>query len=274
MATMTGPSPGSGAPARLIDIGANLAHDSFDQDRAAVIERAAKAGVDVIVVTGSDRQSSHDALDLCRGFPGRLFSTAGVHPHHARDWTGEDAGWITHLAGQQEVVAVGECGLDFYRHDDQESAFRTQLEIATETGLPVFLHQREAHQRFKAIVSEYLPYLPGAVAHCFTGESSELDDYLEMGLYIGITGWICDERRGVHLRELVGAIPPDRLLLETDAPYLLPRDLDPRPTSRRNEPLHLRHVAQTVAACTGKSLELLAKETRLNAIRFFSLPIN
>ncbi len=263
---------------RLIDIGANLAHDSFDGDREAVLARATDHGVDVIVVTGSSRESSYDALDLCRQFPGRLFSTAGVHPHHASDWTGDDVSWMRNLARQPEVVAIGECGLDFFRnfssHGDQESAFRAQLEIAVDSGLPVFLHQRDAHERFKPILSEYIRSLSRAVAHCFTGGREELDDYLDMDLYIGVTGWICDERRGTHLRELVGAIPADRLLLETDAPYLLPRDLRPRPASRRNEPMYLRHLAETVAGCTGKSFERLADETTANAIRFFGLNLN
>jgi TatD DNase family protein len=265
----------TGRRARLIDIGANLAHDSFDQDREAVLARAAAAGVDTVIVTGSSKRSSLDALDLCRQFPGRLFSTAGVHPHHAGDWSADDRAWILDLSKQSEVVAIGECGLDYFRnfssHDDQESAFRAQLGIGADTGMPMFLHQRDAHEAFTEIVAEYLPRLSRAVAHCFTGGRAELNDYLDMGLYIGITGWICDERRGHHLRDLVASIPADRLLLETDAPYLLPRDVTPRPSSRRNEPAFLRHVAETVAGCIGKSPDQLAEETRENAIRFFGL---
>ena len=268
--------PATGDPrAPLIDIGANLAHDSFDQDREAVLDRAAAAGVGHIIVTGSSRQSSLDAAALCQRFPGRLSSTAGVHPHHARDWGADDGDWMTDLARRPGVVAIGECGLDFFRnfssHEDQESAFRAQLEIGATTGLPVFLHQRDAHERFRPILADYLPSLSRGVAHCFTGSRDELDDYLDMDLYIGVTGWICDERRGLHLRELVAAIPHDRLLLETDAPYLMPRDLDPKPSSRRNEPMYLRHIAATVAACVGKSLEQLAAETTANATRFFGL---
>lgn len=274
---MTSTPPRAGRRARLIDIGANLAHDSFDHDREAVLARAAAADVDVIIVTGSSKRSSLDALGLCRQFRGRLFSTAGVHPHHARDWSADDKTWMLDLSRQTEVVAIGECGLDYFRnfssHEDQESAFRAQLEIGADTGLPIFLHQRDAHDRFRHIVGDYLPRLSRAVAHCFTGERKELHDYLDMGLYIGVTGWICDERRGLHLRDLVASIPADRLLLETDAPYLLPRDLAPRPAGRRNEPAYLRHIAETVARCAGKSLERLAEETRQNAIRFFSLDL-
>lgn len=259
----------------LIDVGANLAHDSFDPDRDEVLARATDAGVAGIVITGSCASSSRAALELSRQRPGQLFGTAGVHPHHAKDWTTGDRSWMRALAANPEVVAIGECGLDFYRNfstpEDQEVAFRAQLEIAIETALPVFLHQRDAHERFCAILANYLDKLPRAVAHCFTGGRQELDDYLDMGFYIGITGWICDERRGHHLRELVPAIPPDRLLLETDSPYLLPRDLDPKPSGRRNEPMYLAHVAETVAGCTGETLEEIAERTTGNARRFFSL---
>jgi TatD DNase family protein len=262
-------------PIALVDIGANLAHDSFDADRAEVLERAAQAGVSRIVITGSSRESSHRASELARSAPGRLFSTAGVHPHHAKDWRSSDADWMRALAGRDEVVAVGECGLDYFRNfsppEDQEIAFRAQLDVAVETGLPVFLHQRDAHDAFCEILADY-PTLPPAVAHCFTGEEHELTAYVDKGLYIGITGWICDERRGLHLRELVPLIPPDRLLLETDAPYLLPRDLDPKPSSRRNEPMHLPHIAASVARYLGTSVEELARTTTRNAIDFFGLP--
>ena len=259
----------------LIDVGANLAHDSFDHDREQVLTRARDAGVASIVITGSCASSSRAALELARTRPGQLFGTAGVHPHHAKDWTAEDRGWMRTLAANPEVVAIGECGLDFCRNfsspEDQELAFRAQLEIAIETALPVFLHQRDAHERFCVILGDYLDHLSRAVAHCFTGSQQELDDYLDMGLYIGITGWICDERRGHHLRDLIPAIPQDRLLLETDSPYLLPRDLDPKPSGRRNEPMYLPHVAETVAGCSGETLEEIAERTSGNARRFFSI---
>jgi TatD DNase family protein len=260
------------ASADLIDIGANLAHDSFDLDREQVRERANAAGVTRIVITGSSRESSHRACELAEQAPGRLFATAGVHPHHAKDWRPEDAEWMRSLAERPSVVAIGECGLDHFRNfsppEDQEAAFRQQLDVAVATGLPVFLHQRDAHDAFCSILGDY-PSLPRAVAHCFTGERHELETYVDMGLYVGITGWICDERRGLHLRELVLMIPPERLLLETDAPYLLPRDLNPKPSSRRNEPMHLAHIAATVAGCVGTPLEELARRTTRNAIEFF-----
>ena len=179
------------------------------------------------------------------------------------------------LAAHPEVVALGECGLDFNRnyspHPDQEKWFVAQLELACELGKPLFIHSRDAHPQLAAILRGCRNRLPRAVVHCFTGEADELRAYMELGLYIGITGWICDERRGRHLHALAREIPAGRLLLETDAPYLTPRDLRPQPHARRNEPAFLPHIAATVARAVGKPLEQLAHETAANARTFFGL---
>jgi TatD DNase family protein len=247
----------------LIDIGVNLAHDSFDADRDAVLARALAAGVAQMVVTGSSAESTRRATELARAHRGTLFATAGVHPHHAADLTAEALPGLEAAAREPEVVAVGECGLDYFRdfspRDLQRRAFAWQLEIAARVGKPVFLHQRDAHEDFIAILREHS--VRHGVAHCFTGAERERDAYLALGLHIGITGWICDERRGLHLREVVKAIPGDRLMIETDAPYLLPRDLDPMPKSRRNEPKYLPHVAQALAAARGQTVEELVRGT-------------
>jgi TatD DNase family protein len=261
----------------LIDIGANLTHDSFDEDRGAVIDRATKAGVSRLVLTGSSERSNREALQLARSRPGELFSTAGVHPHHASDYTDAVHDSIQSLLDQEEVVAVGECGLDYFRNfsprDAQRAAFVRQLTLAVESGLPVFLHQRDAHEEFVELLTPALPNISKAVAHCFTGEEAELRAYLDMDLYIGITGWICDERRGSHLQDVVGLIPENRLMIETDAPYLLPRSLTPKPSSRRNEPAYLREVLRVVAAARGQSEEEVAAATTRTAEEFFALPV-
>ncbi len=258
-----------------VDIGVNLAHDSFDADRDAVMQRAAQAGVVQMMVTGASEDGSRKAIELARRHPGVLYATAGVHPHHASDLTAEALPALASMARASEVVAVGECGLDYFRdlspRDLQRRAFAWQLELAPQTGKPVFLHQRDAHADFVAILREHRATLAGGVAHCFTAGAAELDAYLELGLAIGITGWICDERRGLHLREVVKKIPADRLMLETDAPYLLPRDLNPAPKTRRNEPRHLPHVARAVAAARNESPEALARTTTENARRMFGL---
>jgi TatD DNase family protein len=171
------------------------------------------------------------------------------------------------------VVAAGECGLDYFRNlappAAQRRAFVAQLEVAAVARKPVFLHQRDAHPDFAAILKEHIGALAGGVAHCFTGGAAELDAYLGLGLYIGITGWICDERRGLSVRDVVPRIPVERLLVETDAPYLLPRDLRPKPKSRRNEPALLVHIAQTVAELRGESLDTVAAITTRNAETLF-----
>jgi TatD DNase family protein len=174
------------------------------------------------------------------------------------------------------VVAVGETGLDFFRdfspRDVQEQSFVEHIELAVELQMPMFLHMREAHDHFFAILREYRDKLPDVVVHCFTGEENELRDYLDLDCHIGITGWICDERRGHHLRDFVGLIPAGRLMIETDAPYLLPRDIRPKPKTRRNEPLHLPHILRVIAAARGEAPEATAEHTTRAARAFFSLP--
>ncbi len=259
----------------LIDIGANLAHDSFDEDRDAVLERARSAGVSRLIVTGSSDDSNLRAWELTREHPGVLYSTSGVHPHHASDYTAHSDASIRDLVTRESVVAVGECGLDYFRNfsprEAQLDAFRAQLEIAVDSGKPVFLHQRDAHDDFVETLEPYLPRLSRAVAHCFTGEHESLREYLGMDLFIGITGWICDERRGRHLYEIAEAIPDDRLMIETDAPYLLPRTLEPKPGTRRNEPAWLPEVLRVVAEARGQEVEHVAAVTTANAVRFFGL---
>jgi TatD DNase family protein len=260
----------------LVDIGANLTHDSFDGDRSEVIERAAAAGVRRAIVTGASVTGSAQAVELSEARPGVLYATAGVHPHHAADFDSHTVSALDALLANKAVVAVGECGLDYFRDFSpraaQREAFRAQLELAIRHAKPVFLHQRDAHEDFLALLAPSIRDLTrGGVAHCFTGGPAELEAYLELGLYIGVTGWVCDERRGGALREAVPRIPLDRLLIETDAPYLLPRDLVPKPAHRRNEPAFLPHVLERVAQLTQQPIESVAEATTRNAERLFSL---
>jgi TatD DNase family protein len=259
----------------LIDIGSNLTHDSFARDRDAVMARAMEAGVRHQVVTGADMTSSSQAAALAAAHPALLSSTAGVHPHHAQGFDASGREELSELLRRPQVVAVGECGLDYYRNfsppDAQRAAFIAQLELAAAARKPVFLHQRDAHGDFAAILKDFRGGLTGGVAHCFTEGRAELEDYLALDLHIGVTGWINDERRGQLLRESVPHIPADRLMLETDAPYLLPRDLVPSPKSRRNEPCFLPHIARAVAHLRGETLENVALSTTRNAILFFGL---
>ena len=251
----------------LVDVGANLSHDSFRHDLPEVLERAREAGVAQMIVTGASESESRAAHDIAAAYPGVLFSTAGVHPHLAKEWSDDTASVIRELARSPVVVAVGEAGLDFNRDFSprpvQERVFSSDVDRLREA--------LEAHDSFVAILGEYRSRLGPAVIHCFTGDDAQLERYLEMDLHVGITGWICDERRGTHLRELVARIPPERLLLETDSPYLLPRDLKPRPKSRRNEPMHLAHILESVAACRRDDPRVLADATTRSARRFFGI---
>ena len=257
---------------QLIDIGANLTHPAFHADLDAVLSRAHEAGVAQMVVTGTSVPESTTALALAKPRES-LFCTVGVHPHNARECDDSTIPALRVLAQQPKVVAIGECGLDFNRnyspHPDQEKWFRAQVELAVELKKPLFLHSRDAADDFARVLKDYA--LPNAVAHCFTGGKAELHSYLDLGLYVGITGWICDERRGAHLLELVRDIPADRLMLETDSPYLTPRTMRPQPKARRNEPAFLPHVLKTVAQALGRPAEEVAEQTTRNARTFFGL---
>ncbi|MET7143394.1 TatD family hydrolase [Xanthomonas sp. PPL139] len=260
----------------LIDIGANLTHESFDRDRDAVLQRARAAGVAQLVVTGASREHSPLALQLAQQHPGLLYATAGVHPHHAVEYTAECDAELRALHTHAEVVAVGECGLDYFRdfspRPAQHRAFERQLHLAVDTGKPLFLHQRDAHADFMALMRQFDGKLGPAVVHCFTGSREELFDYLDRDWYIGITGWLCDERRGAHLRELVKHIPANRLMIETDAPYLLPRTLKPTPKDRRNEPAFLAHIVEELARDRGEDVATVAAASTAAARTFFRLP--
>lgn len=260
----------------LIDIGCNLTHDAFDDDRDEVLDRAREAGVVQMVVTGASAEGSVKALELVRSLPGELFATAGVHPHRASDFDDDTEALIRDLVRHDEVVAVGEAGLDFFRdlspRPTQREVFERHLDIARDTGLPLFLHMRDAHDDFVAILKETRSALGEVVVHCFTGDREQLHDYLDLNCHIGITGWICDERRGTHIQKFLADIPADRLMVETDSPYLKPRDLRPLVKTHRNEPQWLPWIVRTVARAVGKSVEEVAAQTTATAQKFFRLP--
>lgn len=260
----------------LIDIGVNLTDRRFDHDRGDVIRRAMEAGVGQMVLTGTDEKESVEAADLAVSHAGMLFSTAGVHPHKAQFMTDSTLQTVRDLWNRPEVVAIGETGLDFNRdyspRPDQERGFAAQVSLAVEVNAPLFLHERDAHEPFLAILNDIRPADHPAVLHCFTGTAEELTACLDAGLHIGITGWICDERRGAHLQELVSRIPSDRLMIETDAPWLLPRDLRPKPKKGRNEPAFLPHVLERVALCRAEPALTTAKNSVATTRRFFRLP--
>lgn len=259
----------------LIDVGVNLSNRAFARDLEAVLEKAAAASVHVLVATGTTVEDSRQSAAIAARFPRQVVSTAGVHPHHADTLDADGLQELETLAGKPAVVAIGETGLDFNRDFSpraaQEKAFEAQLLLAARLQMPVFIHQRDAHDRLYPILREHRDSLVDAVVHCFTDTQKALHDYLDLGLYIGITGWICDERRGEELRRIARDIPDNRLLIETDAPYLLPRTLKPRPKNGRNEPAYLGYVLETLAEHRDQDLDLLGGITAANARRFFRL---
>lgn len=259
----------------MIDIGVNLTNARFDKDLQSVIDGAKIAGVKQLIVTGTNIAESKRALTLANAHPSFIYCTAGVHPHDAKTFTSETRSQLKQFASQTQVKAIGECGLDFNRNfstpAEQEYAFIQQLELAVELQLPVFLHERDANKRFIELLTPYIKRLPNAVLHCFTGTQQELERCLAIDLHIGITGWICDERRGQHLLKLVKMIPNDRLMIETDSPYLLPRSMRPKPKSSRNEPKYLPFIAEAVALARQQSLQDLILTTEKNSRIFFNL---
>ena len=251
------------------DIGVNLTDKQFRDDQDEVLERARSGGVNWQLLTGTNVDESRQALELASQHDD-LFSTAGLHPHSARFYSPALEKEMRELLSHHSVKAAGEMGLDFNRdfspRPDQERAFEAQLALAVEYRLPVFLHERDAHERFAPILKAYRDHLVGAVVHCFTGSRQALFDYLDLDCHIGITGWVCDERRGKPLAELVHNIPDNRLLLETDAPYLLPRDLpEAPPKKRRNEPSLLPWIGKRVASLRGQDVARVAGMTSDNA---------
>ena len=259
----------------MIDIGANLTHDSFDADRQEVIAAAQAVGVTTFIITGSSGECSQQARDLAHTYADSCYATAGVHPHHASEVDGEVLDVIESLLTDEKVVAVGETGLDYFRdfspRPAQQFSFEQHIKLAIDTQLPMFLHQRDAHVDFLPILREHRDQLSDVVVHCFTDQRQALFDYLDLDCHIGITGWVCDERRGKHLHELVPNIPLNRLMIETDSPYLLPRDLKPKPKSRRNEPKYLPHIAAFIAQLYGIENEQLIEQTNANSKAFFRI---
>ncbi|WP_371375043.1 TatD family hydrolase [Thalassotalea aquiviva] len=258
----------------MIDIGVNLSNKRFDKDRDEVILAAKHAGVDTMILTGTSIAESQQVVALCQLYP-NMYCTAGVHPHDADGVSTNYLETLQDIASNNKVVAIGECGLDFNRNfstpDNQQRVFAEQLELATTLQLPVFLHQRDAFDPWSEILKSQLAQLPNGVSHCFTGNLRELKACLDMGLYIGITGWICDERRGQELYDIARYIPLDRVMIETDAPYLTPRNIRPRPKSSRNEPKYLPYVASTLAQAMQVEEAKIIEQTRANSKTFFNL---
>lgn len=267
----------------LIDIGANFTHKSLKHNLSQILDRASKAQVSHVIITGTSLQGSREAIDISEKYNQqqqavKLYSTVGIHPHDATRHSKYNyrEQLVDLLKRHKNIVAVGECGLDYDRnfslHEDQKSVFDTQLQLACEFNLPLFMHERSASNEMLSILEKYSQHDNfHGVVHCFTNGSLDvLRQYLSLNLYIGITGWVCDERRGKDLAKLIPHIPLDRLLIETDAPFLLPRNM-PRPWPSQNEPSCLPYVVKKLAECYSTSTDEIVKCTTENAKKLFKL---
>lgn len=260
---------------KYIDIGLNLMHKSYNKDREEVIKNAQNVGVTNAIITGADIQSSIEAAEYSEKYPGILYSTAGVHPHDAKTCDENTIKILEELASKDSVVSLGGCGLDYNRNyspqNIQRKWFKKQLELAEKLDMPVFLHDRESYPDFSNILKQFPSVAEKSVVHCFTGNKNEVEEYLSLGCYIGVTGWICDERRGDELREAVKCIPPQKLMIETDGPFLIPRDLKPKPKKHRNEPKYLPHILERIASEMGLDSDKLSKQVYKNTKSFFNI---
>jgi TatD DNase family protein len=255
----------------LVDSHAHLDDSAYDSDRAAVLARAAEAGVTRLVSVGTDLLSCHRTLAVSEEYPG-VYAAVGVHPHAATQLDAEALAELRALAGRPKVVAIGEIGLDFYRdlspRDAQREAFRAQLALARELALPVIVHDREAHTEVLATLRAWAADYPGArgVLHCFSGDEALARSAIALGFYISFAGPLT-YANAARLPQLATSLPLEWLLVETDCPYLPPTPL----RGKRNEPANVALVAEKLAALRGLTLAEVAEATTANAVRLFGL---
>ena len=220
----------------MFDIGANLTSSHFSDDLDSVLDESFEAGVKKICITSSNLQDVRNAKKITERNK-NLYYSVGFHPHNAKDFKIEFLKEMSIYLDDPRAICLGEMGLDFNRNfssrEEQILCFESQLSLANSINKPLFLHQRDAHEEFLSILDNY-KFNQNLIVHCFTGNLSELEDYLKRDFYIGITGWVCDLKRGLDLRECINHIPQEKLLIETDSPYL-----SPRKKIRRNEPKFL-----------------------------------
>ena len=252
----------------MFDIGANLTSSHFSDDLDSVLDESFEAGVKKICITSSNLQDVRNAKKITERNK-NLYYSVGFHPHNAKDFKIEFLKEMSIYLDDPRAICLGEMGLDFNRNfssrEEQILCFESQLSLANSINKPLFLHQRDAHDEFLSILDNY-KFDQKLIVHCFTGNLSELEDYLKRDFYIGITGWVCDLKRGLDLRECINHIPQDKLLIETDSPYL-----SPRKKIRRNEPKFLIDVAEEVARLRQQTKESIVKSSYENSLNFFNL---
>ena len=260
--------------AGFIDIACNFTHESFKNNLDTVIANAENVGVEKFVLLSASLKDLDPIQMIKSKSPEKYFICSGIHPHHADEIKDINQNKLLEKLRSTRPNAIGETGLDYFRNisppNIQRDAFKIQIDIAKELELPLYLHQRDAHDDFIKIIKENINKFPKFVVHCFTGSQSQLDQYLELGAYIGLTGWICDARRNIELRESIKNIPIERMMIETDCPYLIPKNIIDKPKNNINEPKYLPHIAQEICDLIGIKIEELKAATSKNAYDFFS----
>ena len=259
----------------ISDIACNFTSERFDNDLGEVIDRAIANKITKFGLICSRLSDLDKLLVIYDRYPKNVFFTIGVHPHHANEINDEYLKKLKISISNNNPHAIGETGLDFFRnlstYEEQIYAFEEQIKIAIDTNKPLFLHQRDSHEEFIKILRKYSSDINKTVVHCFTGTQAQLDDYLELDAYVGITGWICDEKRNIDLRKTIKNIPLSKLMIETDCPYLIPKDLPDKPKNNRNEPSNLNHIAREIAMLMEVDEEILRTKSFENTLNFFDI---
>ncbi|WAC08873.1 MAG: TatD family hydrolase [Thermodesulfobacteriota bacterium] len=253
----------------LIDTHAHLSLPQFDKDRTEVIKRARDAGIKHIITVGTDSDDCRKAVSLAQEHD-FISAAVGIHPHDVKTINAETYSLLRELAADNNVVAIGEIGLDFYRNlslrETQLHHFREQMRIAREISRPVVIHDREAHQEVLKILQQEKAKTIGGVIHCFSGDWEMAKACLDMGFYISIPGTIT-YKKSEEYHKLVRDLPLDRMLVETDCPFLAPHPF----RGKRNEPAYVKYVAEAIARIKGIGIEEVAKITTQNAQNLFNL---
>ena len=257
----------------IADIACNFTSERFNKDLDDVIKRAIANKITKFGLICSRMSDLNKLLKIYKQYSKSMFYTIGVHPHHANEINDGYLKKLKNVITTNNPHAIGETGLDFFRnlstYEQQIYVFEEQIKIAIDTNKPLFLHQRDSHDDFIKILRKYSSDISKAVVHCFTGTQGQLDDYLELDCYIGITGWICDEKRNVELRKAIKKIPLEKLMIETDCPYLIPKNLVEKPKNNRNEPTNLNHIINEIAVLMEIDIDILRKQTFENTKNYF-----